>query len=144
MLGSIPARSSSLQYTAVHIQSCGSGPKIESCNPNKRPAAMLGSIPVCSSSLQLISGSDTVLRIRTQNRVLQSVQEAGRHAGQHTCPFFIPAIHSGSDMSCGSGPKIESCNPYKRPAAMLGRIPARSSSRKAQRFRYSPADHDPK
>jgi hypothetical protein len=58
---------------------------------------MLGSILARSSSLQGLSGSDTVLGIRTKNRVLQSVQEAGSHAGQHTRPLFIPARLSGSD-----------------------------------------------
>jgi hypothetical protein len=67
---------------------------------------MLGTIPASSSSLQLISCSDTVLRIRTQNRVLQSVQEAGRHAGQHTRPLFIPAIDQRFRYSpADQGPK---------------------------------------
>jgi hypothetical protein len=63
-------------YVTSHLSTCGTR---ESDSPlswglssrranltEERPATMLGSIPARSSSLQLISCSDKVLRIRTQ------------------------------------------------------------------------------
>jgi hypothetical protein len=102
----------------------------------ERPAAMLGSIPARSSSLQLISCSDTVLRSRPQNRVLQSVQETGCHAGQHTRPLFIPARLSGSDrvLRIRTQNRVLQIRTRGRPPCWAAYPPALHPC-KAQRFR---------